>query len=629
MYQEEAVDIVVIGGGHAGCEAALAAARMGQTVILFAMNLDSIGMMPCNPSIGGTSKGHLVREIDALGGQMGLTIDATYIQSRMLNTGKGPAVHSLRAQADKFRYKEAMKLTLEKQERLKVRQNEVVNIDIQDGRVQGVMTAPGGYYPCKAVVICTGTYLESACIHGEYKDLTGPNGMQAARGGLSKALVEMGLPLRRFKTGTPARVDGRTIDFTKMEEQRGDTHIVPFSFTHTEEEIQRPQRSCWLAYTNERTHEIIRANLHRSPLYGGVIQGIGPRYCPSIEDKVVRFADKERHQIFLEPEGENTFEYYVQGMSSSLPEDVQRDMLRSIRGMENVEIMRTGYAIEYDCIDPLELKHTLELKRYSGLFSAGQFNGSSGYEEAAAQGLIAGINAALMVQGREPLVIDRSQGYIGVLIDDLVTKGTNEPYRMMTSRAEYRLLLRQDNADLRLTEAGYRVGLIPEERYRHLLWKKEAIAKEVIRLQEVHVGSSEPVNSVLREIGTTELISGTTLAELMKRPEVTYEALKPVDPERPDLPEEVTSQAAIQIRYQGYIEKQIHQVEQYKKLESRLLPPGLDYQQIKGLRIEAQQKLNRIQPRSIGQASRISGVSPADINVLMVYMEQKRRYHGG
>lgn len=628
MYREEAVDIIVIGGGHAGCEAALAAARMGMKVILFAMNLDSIGMMPCNPSIGGTSKGHLVREIDALGGQMGITIDKTYIQSKMLNTGKGPAVHSLRAQADKFRYKEEMKLTLENQENLVIRQNEVVDIDIQDGKICGVVTAPGGYYPCKAAIICTGTYLDAVCIHGEYRVQTGPNGMQAANSGLSQALAAKGLPLRRFKTGTPARVDGRTVDFTKMEEQAGDENIVPFSFTHEAKEIERPQRSCWLAYTNEKTHEIIRANLDRSPLYGGVIKGVGPRYCPSIEDKVVRFADKERHQIFLEPEGESTFEYYVQGMSSSLPEDVQRDMLRSIEGMENVQVMRTGYAIEYECVDPLELTHTLEIKKYDGLFSAGQFNGSSGYEEAAAQGLVAGVNAALKIQGKKPMIIDRSQGYIGVLIDDLVTKGTNEPYRMMTSRAEYRLLLRQDNADLRLTELGYQIGLISEERYQYLLWKKEKIQEEVNRLEKVHVGNSKVVNEVLRTIGTTELISGTTLAELMKRPEVSYEALKIIDPERPSLPEDVTSQVGIQIRYQGYIEKQIQQVEQYKKLESKLLPEDLDYNAIQGLRIEAQQKLARVRPRSMGQASRISGVSPADINVLMVYIEQYRRRGG-
>ncbi|MBQ2461839.1 MAG: tRNA uridine-5-carboxymethylaminomethyl(34) synthesis enzyme MnmG, partial [Clostridia bacterium] len=448
MYQENKVDVAVIGGGHAGCEAALAVARMGLRCVLFAVNLDSIAMMPCNPSIGGTSKGHLVREVDALGGEMGRNIDRTYIQSRMLNTGKGPAVHSLRAQADKFRYKETMKHTLEEQEGLLIRQSEVVDIEIQDGQVKGVITAPGAYYPCSAAIICTGTYLNSTCFHGEWRAKTGPNGMQSARGGLSEALAAKGLPLRRFKTGTPARVDGKTLDFSKMEEQKGDEHIVPFSFETHAEDILRPQRSCWLTYTNEKTHEIIRQNLHRSPLFGGAIVGIGPRYCPSIEDKVVRFADKERHQLFLEPEGEDTNEYYVQGMSSSLPEDVQRDMLRTIAGMEHVQIMRTGYAIEYDCIDPLELKHTLEIKKYHGLFSAGQFNGSSGYEEAAAQGLIAGINAALQIQGREPMILDRSQGYIGVLIDDLVSKDNREPYRMMTSRAEYRLLLRQDNADL-------------------------------------------------------------------------------------------------------------------------------------------------------------------------------------
>ncbi len=624
MYLEQGVDVAVIGGGHAGCEAALAVARMGLSCIMFAVNLDSIAMMPCNPSIGGTSKGHLVREIDALGGEMGKNIDKTYIQSRMLNTGKGPAVHSLRAQADKFRYKETMKHTLEEQPGLKIRQSEVVDIDIQDGKVQGVITAAGAYHPCKAAIICTGTYLNSICFHGDFQAHTGPNGMQSASGGLSEALEKKGLPLRRFKTGTPARVDAKTLDFSKMEEQKGDDHIVPFSFENRAEKIARPQLSCYLTYTNEKTHEIIRANLDRSPLFGGVIQGVGPRYCPSIEDKVVRFADKERHQLFLEPEGENTNEYYVQGMSSSLPEDVQRDMLRTIPGMEHVEIMRTGYAIEYDCVDPLELKHTLEIKRFDGLFSAGQFNGSSGYEEAAAQGLIAGINAALKIKGEEPLIIDRSQGYIGVLIDDLVIKGTNEPYRMMTSRAEYRLLLRQDNADLRLTPSGYRVGLISEARYQALQEKIAAIEAETLRLQQVHV--SIGANDLLRSLSSTELSSGTTLAELLKRPEVSYEALRPIDPERPDLPEDVTEQVEIQIRYAGYIEKQIAQVEKYKKLESKKIPEDIRYEEIGNLRTEAVQKLSRIRPASVGQASRISGVSPADISVLIIWLEKTRRH---
>ena len=624
MYLEQGVDVAVIGGGHAGCEAALAVARMGLSCIMFAVNLDSIAMMPCNPSIGGTSKGHLVREIDALGGEMGKNIDKTYIQSRMLNTGKGPAVHSLRAQADKFRYKETMKHTLEEQEGLKIRQSEVVDIDIQDGKVQGVITAAGAYHPCKAAIICTGTYLNSICFHGDFQAHTGPNGMQSASGGLSEALEKKGLPLRRFKTGTPARVDAKTLDFSKMEEQKGDDHIVPFSFENRAEKIARPQLSCYLTYMNEKTHDIIRVNLDRSPLFGGVIQGVGPRYCPSIEDKVVRFADKERHQLFLEPEGENTNEYYVQGMSSSLPEDVQRDMLRTIPGMEHVEIMRTGYAIEYDCVDPLELKHTLEIKRFDGLFSAGQFNGSSGYEEAAAQGLIAGINAALKIKGEEPLIIDRSQGYIGVLIDDLVIKGTNEPYRMMTSRAEYRLLLRQDNADLRLTPAGYRVGLISEERYQALQKKIEAIEAETLRLQQVHV--SIGANELLRSLASTELSSGTTLAELLKRPEISYEALRPIDPDRPDLPEDVTEQVEIQIRYAGYIEKQIAQVEKYKKLESKKIPEDIRYEEIGNLRTEAVQKLSRIRPTSVGQASRISGVSPADVSVLIIWLEKTRRH---
>ena len=608
MYQEEAVDIAVIGGGHAGCEAALAAARLGMRTILFAISLDSIAMMPCNPSIGGTSKGHLVREIDALGGEMGRNIDHTYIQSRMLNTAKGPAVHSLRAQADKFRYKERMKQVLENQPGLQIRQNEIVRIDVQDGQVKGVETATGAYYPCRAAIICTGTYLNARCIHGEYETLTGPNGLQAARGGLTQCIEELGIPMRRFKTGTPARVDGKTLDFERMQVQEGDADLVPFSFESDPQAILREQLPCYLTYTNERTHEIIRANLHRSPLYGGVIHGVGPRYCPSIEDKVVRFADKERHQLFLEPEGEGTNEYYVQGMSSSLPEDVQRDMLRTIPGMEHVQVMRTGYAIEYDCVDPLALKSTLELKKVRGLYSAGQFNGSSGYEEAAAQGLVAGINAVMALSGKEELHVDRSNSYIGVLIDDLLTKGTNEPYRMMTSRAEYRLLLRQDNADLRLTPEGYRVGLISETLYERFLEKKEAISKEFERLQ------------------TTKSQGGHgLLGELLKRPENTYESLRDLDPGRPELPKEVGEQAAIQIKYAGYIERQLQQVEKFKRLEQKKLPSDLDYETIQGLRKEAQQKLNAVKPLSIGQAERISGVSPADVSVLLVYLEQRRR----
>ena len=603
VYQEQEADVVVIGGGHAGCEAALAAARMGWKTVLFALSLDSIASMPCNPSIGGTSKGHLVREIDALGGEMGRNIDKTYLQSRMLNTAKGPAVHSLRAQADKFRYKETMKQTLERQPNLRIRQNEVVRIDVQEGQVRGVVTAPGAYYPCKVAILCTGTYLNAMCIHGEYRSYTGPGGLQAAAGGLTECIAQLGLPLRRFKTGTPARVDGKTLDFSKMERQDGDPEIVPFSFENRPEDIARTQLPCYLTYTNARTHEIIRQNLHRSPLYGGVIHGIGPRYCPSIEDKVVRFSDKERHQLFLEPEGENTCEYYVQGMSSSLPEDVQRDFLRTIPGMENAEIMRTGYAIEYDCVDPLALQPTLEYKSIHGLYSAGQFNGSSGYEEAAAQGLVAGMNAGLALEGQPPLAIDRTNSYIGVLIDDLVTKGTNEPYRMMTSRAEYRLLLRQDNADLRLTEEGHRAGLISEERYTAFCQKRDAIQKEMERLR------------------TTRSAGGHgLLAELLKRPENSYASLAGYDPERPALPYGAGEEAAIQIKYEGYIQRQLQEVERFHRLEAKKIPADIHYDQIQGLRKEAQQKLEAIRPTSVGQASRISGVSPADIGVLLVYL---------
>lgn len=608
MYEERPIDVAVIGGGHAGCEAALAAARLGMKTILFAISLDSIAMMPCNPSIGGTSKGHLVREIDALGGEMGKNIDKTYLQIKMLNTSKGPAVYSLRAQADKFRYKEEMKKTLEKQDNLLVRQNEVVRIDVKDGKVAGVETATGAYYPCKAAIICTGTYLNARCIHGEYQTLTGPNGMQAARGGLTENVASLGISLRRFKTGTPARVDAKTIDFSKMVPQYGDDELVPFSFESDPYLMIRPQVPCYMAYTNEKTHEIIRANLHRSPLYGGVIHGTGPRYCPSIEDKVVRFADKERHQIFLEPEGENTQEFYVQGMSSSLPEDVQRDMLRTIEGMEHVEIMRTGYAIEYDCVDPLELKSNLEMKKVEGLFSAGQFNGSSGYEEAAAQGLVAGINAVMKLKGQEPLQLSRMNSYIGVLIDDLVTKGTNEPYRMMTSRAEYRLLLRQDNADLRLMDEGYRVGLISQERYDRFQVKKQQIEDEIQRLKHTKSSGGHGI-----------------LADLLRHPEQTYESIAPYDPTRPLLPGNVSKQAEIQLKYAGYIQREIQQVEKDKKLERKKIDQDIDFSQIEGLRLEARQKLNLVKPESVGQAQRISGVSPADISVLLVYLEQKHR----
>ncbi len=624
MYQEEAVDVAVIGGGHAGCEAALAAARMGMKTVLFAINLDSIAMMPCNPSIGGTSKGHLVREVDALGGEMGRNIDKTYLQSRMLNTSKGPAVHSLRAQADKFRYKEAMKEVLEHTPGLRIRQAEIADLDVQDHVLKGVITAAGAYYPCKTAILATGTYLRAQCIHGEYRRHSGPNGLAAADL-LTDRLKALGLSMRRFKTGTPARVDGRTVDFSKMEKQGGDEKIIPFSFTNRPEEIAREQLPCYLTYTTPRTHQIIRENLHRSPLYSGVIHGIGPRYCPSIEDKVVRFADKERHQVFLEPEGEHTNEYYVQGMSSSLPEDVQRDMLRTLIGMENVQVMRTGYAIEYDCIDPQELDLSLHIKSIEGLYSAGQFNGSSGYEEAAAQGLMAGINAALWIQGKKPFVLNRSEAYIGVLIDDLVTKGTNEPYRMMTSRAEYRLLLRQDNADLRLTEKGYALGLIPQNRYEAFLQKKKNIEEELRRVRETTLGGSRKVNEILEGAGTSPLKMGVPMAELLKRPEISYEALAPVDPERPELDPLVIEQVMIQIRYEGYIEKQLEQAEKFQKMENKILPQDLDYTKIKGLRIEAAQKLEKLHPASVGQASRISGVSPADISVLLVYLKQGKR----
>lgn len=622
-YIAESIDIAVIGGGHAGCEAALAAARMGKKTIMFTMSLDSIGMMPCNPNVGGTSKGHLVREIDALGGEMGKNIDKTFIQSRMLNTAKGPAVHSLRAQADKKRYTDEMKKVLENTPNLMIKQQEIVEILVEEGKVVGVVTNKGAQYTCKAIVLASGTYLKSRCLTGECIEYTGPNGLKSSSD-LSESLKALGIELRRFKTGTPARVDARTVDFSKMEPQYGDEHIVPFSFENKEADIKRDQYPCYLTYTNERTHQIIRDNLHRSPMYSGVIEGTGPRYCPSIEDKVVRFADKDRHQVFLEPEGEDTTEMYVQGMSSSLPEEVQLEMLRSIAGLENVEVMRTGYAIEYDCLNPLELKHSLEFKHIEGFFSGGQMNGSSGYEEAACQGLIAGINAALKVDGREPLIIDRSEAYIGVLIDDLVTKGTREPYRMLTSRAEYRLLLRQDNADLRLTEKGHEVGLISDERYNRFLEKRKAIDTELERLKNTYVGTSQKVQEIIAAKESTPLRSGIALCELLKRPELSYEDFKEVDDTRPELPEEVIEQVMIELKYEGYISRQLKQVEQFKKLEKKRIPDDINYDDVYSLRLEAKQKLEAVRPVSIGQASRISGVSPADISVLLVYLEQRR-----
>ena len=620
---ENYVDVVVVGAGHAGCEAALACARLGLETVVFTVSVDSIALMPCNPNIGGSSKGHLVREIDALGGEMGKNIDKTFIQSKMLNVSKGPAVHSLRAQADKAEYSRQMRMVLENTDHLSIVQAEVTDILAENGVVTGVKTYSGAIYHAKAVVLCTGTYLKSRCLYGDVVNHTGPNGLQSADY-LTDSLKSLGIEMFRFKTGTPARIDKRSVDFSKMEEQFGDETVVPFSFTTNPEDVQREQVSCWLTYTNETTHEIIRGNLDRSPLYSGVIEGTGPRYCPSIEDKVVRFADKNRHQVFVEPEGLYTNEMYVGGMSSSLPEDVQHAMYKSVPGLENVKIVRNAYAIEYDCINPRQLYATLEFKNVKGLFSGGQFNGSSGYEEAAAQGLIAGINAAMEVLGKEQIVIDRSQGYIGVLIDDLVTKDNHEPYRMMTSRSEYRLLLRQDNADQRLTRIGYQVGLISEERYQHLLNKERQIEEEVSRLESVFVGCSENVQEVLRRYNSTELKSGTSLAELLKRPEIKYEYLADIDPERPELSKEVTDQVEINLKYDGYIKRQLKQVEQFKKLENKKIPMDLDYKEIGSLRVEAVQKLEAYRPLSIGQASRISGVSPADISVILVYLEQRK-----
>ena len=622
-YIADNIDIAVIGGGHAGCEAALASARLGKKTIMFTMNLDSIAVMPCNPNIGGTSKGHLVREIDALGGEMAKNIDKTFIQTRMLNTAKGPAVHSLRAQADKKSYTDEMKKVLENTPNLQIKQQEIVEVLVEDKKIVGVLTNKGAIYNCKVVILAGGTYLHARCLTGECIEYTGPNGLKSSND-LSESLKALGIELRRFKTGTPARVDARTIDFSKMDPQHGDERIVPFSFENKGDDIKRTQYPCYLTYTNAKTHQIIQENLHRSPMYSGVIEGTGPRYCPSIEDKVVRFSDKERHQVFLEPEGESTTEMYVQGMSSSLPEEVQLEMLRSIEGLEKVEVMRTGYAIEYDCINPVQLKHTLEFKEIENFFSAGQMNGSSGYEEAACQGLIAGINASLKIDDKEPLIIDRSEGYIGVLIDDLVTKGTKEPYRMLTSRAEYRLLLRQDNADLRLTEKGYKVGLISKERYERFINKKEAIEKELERLKNVYVGTSEKVQAIIEAKGSTPLRSGIALSELLKRPELSYEDFKEVDTTRPDLTEDIVEQVLIELKYEGYIGRQLKQVEQFKKLEKKGIPDDINYDDVYSLRLEAKQKLQEIRPVSIGQASRISGVSPADISVLLVYLEQRK-----
>ena len=612
-------DVAVIGAGHAGCEAALAAARLGCRTVMFTVSVDSIALMPCNPNIGGSSKGHLVREVDALGGEMGKVIDRTFIQSKMLNKSKGPAVHSLRAQADKADYSRAMRQVLENQERLDIRQMEVTDILAEDGKVTGVQTYSGAIYRCRAVVLCTGTYLKARCIYGDVSTYTGPNGLQSANY-LTDSLKSLGIKMYRFKTGTPARIDRNSIDFSKMEEQKGDERVVPFSFATDPEDVQIDQVSCWLTYTNEKTHEIIRNNLDRSPLFSGAIEGTGPRYCPSIEDKVVKFPDRDRHQVFIEPEGIHTNEMYVGGMSSSLPEDVQYAMYRSVPGLEHAKIVRNAYAIEYDCIDARQLKSTLEFKNIEGLFSGGQFNGSSGYEEAAAQGIIAGINAARKLQGKEGIVIDRSQGYIGVLIDDLVTKESHEPYRMMTSRAEYRLLLRQDNADIRLTKIGYEVGLIDEERYQKLLEKERMIDEEIRRVNHTNVGTSDKVQEVLKNYGSTPLTSGTTVAELIRRPELSYEKVKEIDTDRPDLPADVIEQVDINIKYDGYIKRQMRQVEQFKKLEKKKIPEDIDYDSIKSLRIEAKQKLNQIRPSSIGQASRISGVSPADVSVLLVYL---------
>ena len=620
---KENYDVCIVGAGHAGCEAALACARLGLETILFTISIESVAMMPCNPNIGGSSKGHLVREIDALGGEMGVNIDHTFIQSKMLNKSKGPAVHSLRAQADKADYSARMRQVLQNTDHLTLRQAEVTELMVEDKQIRGVKTFSGAEYYAKAVVLCTGTYLKARCLYGDVVNHTGPNGLQAANH-LTDSLVANGVEMFRFKTGTPARIDRRSVDFSKMQEQLGDERVVPFSFTTNPDDVQIDQVSCWLTYTNEKTHEIIRENLSRSPLFSGMIEGTGPRYCPSIEDKVVKFADKNRHQVFIEPEGIHTNEMYIGGMSSSLPEDVQYAMYHTVPGLENVKIVRNAYAIEYDCINPRQLYPSLEFKEISGLFSGGQFNGSSGYEEAASQGLIAGINAAMSVLHRDPLILDRSESYIGVLIDDLVTKESHEPYRMMTSRAEYRLLLRQDNADQRLTEIGYEIGLISQDRYERLKLKEKLIEEEVSRVEHVHVGTSEKVQNLLAQYQSTPLNSGISLAELIRRPELTYQVLATIDEARPEFPkdlsEEVSEQVNISIKYDGYIKRQKKQVEQFKKLENKKIPENIDYDQVKSLRIEAVQKLKKFRPVSIGQASRISGVSPADISVLLVYL---------
>lgn len=623
LYTADEVDVCVIGAGHAGCEAALATARMGLKTILFALNLDSIAMMPCNPHIGGSSKGHLVREIDALGGEMGKNIDKTYLQIKMLNTGKGPAVYSLRAQADKAKYHTEMKKVLENTDNLLIRQGEIIDILTEDGKVTGVVSESNAIYKCKAAIICSGTYLQSRCLYGDTIIESGPNGLRRSEK-LSACLERLGIKLFRYKTGTPARVDAKTVDLTKMKAQPGDEKVVPFSFENIGKNIDKEQYDCYLTYTNEATHNIIRANLDRSPLYSGVIEGTGPRYCPSIEDKVVRFADKTQHQIFVEPEGEDTNEMYIQGMSSSLPEDVQLAMYRTIPGLENVKFTRTAYAIEYDCIDANQLKLSLEFKNIKGLFSAGQFNGTSGYEEAAAQGIISGINAGAYIKGIEPLILDRSEGYIGVLIDDIITKESREPYRMMTSRAEYRLLLRQDNADLRLTEYGYKYGLISQERYDRFLAKKSAIEAEIKRVGNINFGPTDEVNSLLKSLGSSPLSTGVNMGDIIKRPEITYDMLAPIDTERPDLSDEVREQVNIQIKYEGYIVRQMKQVEAFKKLEAKKIPENIDYDDVMGLRLEATQKFKAVRPVNIGQASRISGVSPADVNMLLVYLNGRR-----
>ena len=622
-YLEETYDIVVVGAGHAGCEAALACARLGLETIVFTVSVDSIALMPCNPNVGGSSKGHLVRELDALGGEMGKNIDKTFIQSKMLNESKGPAVHSLRAQADKQEYSRQMRKTMENTQHLTIRQAEVSELIVEEGQIKGVKTFSGAIYHGKAVVLCTGTYLRARCIYGDVSNPTGPNGLQAATH-LTDSLIANGIEMFRFKTGTPARADKRSIDFTRMEEQFGDKRVVPFSFSTDPESVQKEQASCWLTYTNQETHKIIRDNLSRSPLFSGAIEGTGPRYCPSIEDKVVKFPDKERHQVFVEPEGLYTNEMYLGGMSSSLPEDVQYAMYRTVPGLEHVRIVRNAYAIEYDCINSLQLKSTLEFKKIHGLFAGGQFNGSSGYEEAAVQGFMAGVNASMEVMGREQVVLDRSQAYIGVLIDDLVTKENHEPYRMMTSRAEYRLLLRQDNADLRLRRIGHDIGLVSDAEYEHLLEKEAQINAEIERLEKATIGGTPKVQELLARYESTPLKSGTTLAELIKRPELDYEKLAEVDENRPELAFDVQEQVNIEIKYEGYIKRQMQQVAQFKKLEGKKLPENFDYAQVNSLRKEAVQKLNKIQPSTIGQASRISGVSPAEISVLMVYLERSK-----